>query len=217
LAADQAQEAFLSGQVQDLQSRLNVTNLVLEGKIHAPTGIAFKRLFKTLNLPERELHALSAQLLLALATGQPPDVNAPLVPQTVEQLAWLGLSPGTLAALQPFITLLPVRTPVNLNTAPVEVVYACVPSFELAHAHRLVASRSAAHFSSLPEAAKAAGQANAALADAQHSINTRYFELLGKLQIEQTTVQETSVVQRDGLDVKTLWRARGVFKMRPLQ
>jgi general secretion pathway protein K len=81
----------------------------------------------------------------------------------------------------------------------------------------MVARRSEAHFSSLPEAAKAAGQANTPLSDAQHSINARYFEIRGKLQIEQTTVQEKSMVQRDGLDVKTLLRTRGVLNTRPLQ
>jgi general secretion pathway protein K len=219
LAAEDAQGAFLSGQIHDLQSRLNVTNLVLEGKIHEPTELAFKRLFKHLNLPPRELTQLAEQL--ALAQGKSADLtpnpNAPLLPQTIDQLTWLGLSPRSLAVLRPFITLLPVRTPVNLNTAPVEVVYACVPTFELADAHRLVTRRSEAHFSSLAEAAKASGQPGTPLNDAQHSINSRYFEILGKLQIEQTSVQEKSMVYRDGLDVKTLLRSRGIFNLSPLQ
>lgn len=219
LAAEAAQDAFLSGQIHDLQSRLNVTNLVLEGKIHEPTALAFQRLFKILNLPERELTDLAEQLVLAL--GKPSDPmplnNAPLMPQTIDQLTWVGLSPRSLAVLRPFITLLPLRTPVNLNTAPVEVVYACVPTFEWADAHRLVARRSETHFSSLPEAVKASGQPGAPLNDAQHSINSRYFEIHGNLQIEHTTVQEKSMVQRDGLDVKSLLRTRGVFNTSPLQ
>ena len=219
LAAEEMQDAFLSGQIQDLQSRLNVTNLVLGDKIHEPTEIAFERLFEILNLPEHEVTRLAEQLLLAhsKATGSTPRANAPLMPQTIEQLGWVGLSPRSLAVLRPFITLLPVRTPVNLNTAPVEVVYACIEAFELADAHRLVARRSEAHFSTLSQAAKAAGKPGVLLDDAQHSINSRFFEIRGNLQIERTTVQEKSVVQRDGLDVKTLLRARGVFNSRPLQ
>jgi general secretion pathway protein K len=219
LPAEEAQDAFLSGQMQDLQARLNITNLVLDGKTHEPTELAFQRLFKHLKLPARELTLLTEQI--ALAQGNSADLkprpNAPLLPQTIEQLTWLGLSPRSLAVLRPFITLLPVRTPVNLNTAPLEVVFACVPTFELADAHRLVASRSEAHFSSLSAAARASGQPNTQLNDAQHSINSRYFEILGKLQIERTTVQEKSMVQRDGLDVKTLLRSRGVFNLSPLQ
>jgi general secretion pathway protein K len=49
-------------------------------------------------------------------------------------------------------------------------------------------------------------------------VTTRFFEVRGKLQVDQTTVQEQTVVQRDGLDVKTLWRRRGVVQMpAPLQ
>ena len=31
------------------------------------------------------------------------------------------------------------------------------------------------------------------------------------LRLDQTTVEERSVLQRDGLDVKVLWRERGVI------
>ena len=219
LATDASQEAFLSGQIHDLQSRLNITNLVLEGKIHEPTALAFQRLFKILNLPEGELIQLIEQLALAQSKSSDPTApnNAPLLPQTIDQLSWVGLSARSLAVLRPFISLLPVRTPVNLNTAPVEVVYACVPTFELADAHHLVKRRSEAHFISLADAAKASGQSGVPFSDALQSINSRYFEIQGNLQIEHTTAQEKSMVQRDGLDVKTLLRTRGVFNTSPLQ
>src|SRR5450830_1599389 len=57
LEADAQQDAFLSGQITDLQSRLNVTNLVQGGKIDVPSQIAFARLFELLRLPEGELAA----------------------------------------------------------------------------------------------------------------------------------------------------------------
>ncbi|HEY8906689.1 MAG TPA: type II secretion system minor pseudopilin GspK, partial [Rhodoferax sp.] len=55
---DAAQEAFLSGQIEDLQARLNVTNLIQDQKIDAPGLAAWTRLFKHLNLPESELQAM---------------------------------------------------------------------------------------------------------------------------------------------------------------
>ena len=106
----------------------------------------------------------------------------------------------------------PVPVPVNLNTAPVEVVYAAVNTIEMADAHRLITARSAKHLASLDDAAKATGIARALFNTTQHSVSSSYFEIQGKLQVEQTTVQEYSVVQRDGLDVKTLWRRRGVLQ-----
>src|SRR5512133_3985085 len=65
--ADGAQDAFLAGQMQDLQARLNVTNLIDNGKLHEPSMAAWTKLFNHLNLPESELSTLTTQLLLAYA------------------------------------------------------------------------------------------------------------------------------------------------------
>ena len=227
LAADAAQEAFLSGRIIDLPSRLNVSNLLLDGKVHAPSLLAFSRLFELLGLSDRELADLVSNLKLAqgdaLARGpgiaalaapttanQPAfAANAPLWPQDLAQLAWLGLSARSLVLLQPFVTVLPVRTPVNLNTAPVEVVYACIEDFELADAHRLVAARTVTHLATLDDAAKAGGNAAARFDAAQHSVATRFFEIIGRLQVAQDGVVEQTLVQREGLEVRVLWRRRG--------
>jgi general secretion pathway protein K len=215
LAAEEAQDAFLSGQIVDLQSRLNVSNLLLDGKVHEPSRLAFARLFELLNLPENELDMMAEQLRRAQdsqADSSPGSAaaTAPLWPQSLEQLAWVGLSPATLAALRPYLTILPVRTPVNLNTAPAEVIYASVTDFELADAHRLVGARGAAHLTTLNDAGKADGNAAAQFNEGQHSVSSRFFEVRGALQVEQMTVQEYSVVQREGREVKTLSRQRGV-------
>jgi general secretion pathway protein K len=225
LAADAAQEAFLSGRIIDLQSRLNVSNLLLDGKLHAPTLLAFRRLFELLGLSERELADLVSNLKLAqgdaaargpaiaasAATANAPvfATNAPLWPQDLAQLAWLGLSARSLVVLRPFVTVLPVRTPVNLNTAPVEVVYACIEAFELADAHRLVAARTVTHLATLDDAAKVGGNPAARFDAAQHSVATRFFEILGRLQVAQDVVVEQTLVQREGLEVRILWRRRG--------
>ena len=225
LAAEASQEAFLSGRIIDLQSRLNVSNLLLDGKVHAPSLLAFRRLFELLGLSDRELAALVSNLKLAqgdavargpaiAASAAPANepvfaTNAPLLPQDLAQLAWLGLSPRSLALLQPFVTVLPVRTPVNLNTAPVEVVYACIEAFELADAHRLVTARTVTHLTTLDDAAKVGGNPAALFDAAQHSVGTRFFEILGRLQVAQDVVVERTLVQREGLEVRVQWRRRG--------
>ena len=225
LAAEASQEAFLSGRIIDLQSRLNVSNLLLDGKVHAPSLLAFRRLFELLGLSDLELAALVSNLKLAqgdavargpaiAASAAPANepvfaTNAPLLPQDLAQLTWLGLSPRSLALLQPFVTVLPVRTPVNLNTAPVEVVYACIEAFELADAHRLVTARTVTHLTTLDDAAKVGGNPAALFDAAQHSVGTRFFEILGRLQVAQDVVLERTLVQREGLEVRVLWRRRG--------
>jgi len=215
LAADASQEAFLSGEIIDLQSRLNVANLVQGGKIDVPSQLAFTRLFELLDLPESELSVMTENLRLAqgVSTGSGPTLSPedaiPLLPQEIDQLAWLGLSAPSIERLRPFVTLLPVSTPVNLNTASAEVIFACMEAFDLADAQHLVSARNATHLSALADAEKMSGKADAKFNAAQHSVASRFFEVRGTLRIEQTEVQEQSVVQRDGMDVRTLWRRRG--------
>ena len=207
-----ASQTFLSGLITDLQSRLNVTNLVeSDGKVSEPSLKAFAKLFELLGLPPGELQVLVENLRLALDTSpeNAASQQAPLLPQRIEHLVWLGLSPPSLAVLRPYITLLPVRTPVNLNTASATVLSACIPSLEMGQAQRLVNTRQANHFKTLAEVTAQLGQTAVPLNESQHSVNSRFFEVQGRLRLDQAVVEEHSVVQRDGLEVKTLWRDRG--------
>ena len=208
---DSMLQAFLSGGIRDMQARMNVQNLVDGGKVSEPSFKAFGKLFDQLGLPPAELALLSDRLLLA--TDAAPATNAattattvPLMPQRVSQLVWLGLSQRSLEVLRPHITLLPVRTPVNLNTASAVVLYASVPALDMAQAQRLVNSRQTSHFQTLADAGKIIADDKIQLSEAQLSVNSRFFEVRGRLRLDQSLVEETSLVQRDGLDVITLWR-----------
>lgn len=198
-----APQAFLSGLIIDQQSRLNITNLVVGNQLSKPDVLAFGKLFEWLGLPPAELLTLANNLRLALDTKA---AAAPLLPQRVEQLPWLGLSAHSLNLLKPYITLLPDRTPVNINTASAPVIYARIATFEMSDAQRLVTERERSQFRTLADADKAA----AALPD-QLSVSSRFFEVRGRLRNDQTLVQERSLLQRDGMDVKTLWREREVM------
>jgi general secretion pathway protein K len=214
--ADGVQDAFLAGHLQDLQARLNVSNLIDNGKLHEPSMAAWTKLFKQLDLPESELLTVSQQLLLAYApaTDKQAAARAPLRPQAVADLLWLGLTPATLQVLQPFVTLLPVRTPVNLNTAPPEVLMACVPKLDMAQARSLEAARDIRHLSTLADAEKRVGDAGIKLNAESHAVASRFFSVTGQLRVGQATLQETSVLQRDGMEVKILSRTREVVQWR---
>jgi general secretion pathway protein K len=197
------QQVLLSGAVNDLQGRLNVTNLLQGEQLDAKTALAFERLFDALNLPPAQLSLLTQSLLAA----QRQTSSSPLMPQRVGQLSWLGVSPQTLHILSPHITLLPNRTPVNLNTASMQVLYASVPGLSLSDAQRLVQQRERQHWTSVDAFQKALGR-TVSLHDT-HSVNTRYFEVLGRLRMPQTTLQERSLVEREGQNLKVIWRESG--------
>jgi general secretion pathway protein K len=204
-------QVFLSGRISDLQGRMNVLNLVENGKVSTPWLHAFSRLFEQLALPVSELAAVAENLRFAMdnSSDNGSARMAPLVPQRVDQLRWLGLSENSLAKLGNYITVLPVRTPVNLNTASVTVLHACIPTLDMAQAQRLAGSRQNEHFRTLLDAGKVAPEIAGELTDTLHSVNSRFFEVQGRLRMEQAVVDERSVVQREGLNVRTLWRDRG--------
>jgi general secretion pathway protein K len=225
LAADQnnnteagdADNVFLSGEITDLQSRLNVLNLVQAGAVRTEWFETFRRLFEVLGLPQEQLGRLAENLRFAM------DINvdnrnsalAPLQPQRVEQLVWLGLSPQTVAALEPYVTLLPdSNARVNLNTAPAEVIYAAVNRISLADAQRLVAERARQHFRTLQDA-KALLPETAELSDAQAGVGSRFFEVRGRLRMDDVVIEERSIVRRDGLEVRTVSRERGTSTQFP--
>lgn len=199
-----AQQVLLSGQVSDLQARLNVTNLLQGDQLDAKSVLAFERLFDALDIPTTQLNLLTQGLLAA----KKQNSASPLMPQRVAQLSWFGLSPQALQRLSPYLTLLPERTLVNLNTASLQVLYASVPGLGLSDAQRLVQQRERQHWVSIEAFQQALGRP-VSLDSSSHSVSTRYFEVLGRLRMPQTTLQERSLVQREGQVLTVLWRDFG--------
>ncbi|HEY0885001.1 MAG TPA: type II secretion system minor pseudopilin GspK [Ramlibacter sp.] len=206
-------EAFLSGQIIDQQSMMNVTNLVDSGKVSVKDMQAFGRLFALLELPQAQLDTLTENLRFALDTSPANRSSplAPLPPQRIEQLVWLGVPESTVAVLRPHVTILPARTHVNLNTASAEVMHAAVPGLSMADAQRLVAARERSPFRTIDEARLAIGaeQAMFAADQAYVSVNTLYFEVRSRLRLDQLMIEERALVRRDGIDVRVVqrWRA----------
>ena len=215
-------DAFLSGQIIDLQSRLNVANLI-DGNAVSESGVdSFRRLFVTLGVPPAQLALLTSNMLRAsqnnnprdrLAAAQVPEPasDTPLMPERVSELLWLGLTPESLNLLTPHITLLPIRTPVNLNTAGLEVLHAATPGIDMAGAEKLVTERQRGHFRALSDAARITAGRPGLFNESLHTVSSRFFEVRGSLRLDQTTLQERSLVQREALTVRTLLRYRTVI------
>jgi general secretion pathway protein K len=206
-------EVFLSGQITDAQSRLNVMNLIgTDGKPSTESLASFAKLFNLLDLPLAELSLMSQQLqaarLIAAEGANQPAANpkAPLLPQTTAQLVWLGISASTVSALAPFVCILPRRTELNLNTASAQALFASIPSLDIAAAQQFVRERAnRPPLEDLAAATKALGnQVNAA----KHSIKTDFFEIRGRLRLDDLAQEDVLLVERNGPQVKILWRYR---------
>lgn len=213
-------EVYLSGRIIDAQSRLNLTSLFDDdGKISPDVLAAWKRLFERLNLPLAELDQMTSQLALASraaqkaqdagASGSLANGQAPLLPSRVDQLVWLGLSPATVEALRPSVTILPEATPVNLNTAGPIVLEAAIEGLDSAGARQLVQKRGAKPWASTGEAAETLGPSLGRLLNPRlHDVRSRFFEIQGRLRIERVVQDEQALVDRQNNTVRMLWRSR---------
>ncbi|GAB4397547.1 MAG: type II secretion system minor pseudopilin GspK [Rhodoferax sp.] len=212
-----ADTVFLSGQIEDMQGRLNLSNLIENGQLHAPTVDIWQRLFEQQHLPLGQLQRLlvaveqlarAAQQTTAEGSAAVQTAAAPpLWPQTVQDLGMLGLSPALVRTLEPWVSVLPARAPVNLNTAPAPVLRACIAGLEAGQAERLIRLRAQQHLATLIETEQRLGLPHIRLDANLHSVASRFFRVTGELRWGDVRMRAQSLVQRDGLIVQTLWRA----------
>lgn len=207
--ADDAPDAFLSGQITDAQARYNLTSLLDgSGKVIATELDALERLCQTVGVSADVAARIASGLRDAQAAGAQSGSgtsSAPLRPRTLAQLSWLGIDPNTIALLEPYVTLLPVRTPVNVNTTSREVLAAVVKGMDLATAERLLQQRQRDPFKTLG-AVEAQVPTLAPLNPLQLSVTSSYFEVRGKLRLEDRVLEQRSLVERRGLDMLVVYR-----------
>lgn len=196
-------EAFLSGAITDMQSRYNLLRLWNGNGLDQNEYAALQRLCSAASVAQSSCQRI-ADGIVAIQGNQP---GAPLMPPSVRELTWLGVDPADIKRLEPFVTLLPVPTPVNVNTASKEVI-AAVLNINLADAQQWVQAQKPARIKSLQAAMQLPG--GNAIPQSQVgpviSVNTQYFEVTGRVRLGDRVLQQRSLIQRKNaqqLDVLT--------------
>jgi general secretion pathway protein K len=140
---DEIAAITLQGQLLDAQSQFNLTNLWDKDfkTINTPGVLEYGRLLEALGL-DRGLAQQTAQALLL--TDMPPS--------DLEGLLRLPFYNALiLEQIRPFVGVLPVLTPVNVNTAPPEVLMAAIPGLSRTAASSFVQQRATAPLKSVDE------------------------------------------------------------------
>ncbi|XVJ68773.1 MAG: type II secretion system minor pseudopilin GspK [Rhizobacter sp.] len=217
--ADSDLEAFLSGSIEDAQSRYDLRRLVGEqskdNRVFAvliPAELeTLRRLFGHLRLPAELADSMSANLLRAWdTTATAVSSETPLAPQTMTQLRWLGVDEASINKMLSYATILPrdsgTPTPINLNTASREVI-AAVLNIDLGSADRLVQRRTNNPFKSIAEA-QAVLPPSINIDPAQADIKSNHFEVRGRLRLGDHVQEEVTLMRRRDLDISPVWRTR---------
>ncbi|MDT9002172.1 type II secretion system minor pseudopilin GspK [Paucibacter sp. APW11] len=202
--ADDGPEAFLSGTLQDAQAFYNLRNLLGGEKLPPAELLTLQRLCESAGLSPDAALQLANKLRAAFAPTE--GGNAALQPRTVDQLAWLGLSAEAIAKLKPLVILLPEPTPVNLNTAPRQVIAALFEGMDLASAERLVQARANQPLRKIDDLKTYAP--NVQVNSERASVASSFFIVDGRLRLEERVLEERSLVQRRNLEMLVLSRER---------
>jgi general secretion pathway protein K len=203
-----APEAFLGGGIRDAQERYNLRNLVdaATQKLVPAEVEALMRLCETAAVAPETAQTLATGLQAAWQAEKPGagDATATLAPRSVEQLVWLGLDVDTVKRLRPYVELLPEPTPLNINTAPAEVLAGVIAGLDLSSAKRIVSRRP---FKTL-DGARGEIQGESALDPTRLSVGSSYFEISGRLRMGGRLLEERMLVKRQNREIVALMRSR---------
>ncbi len=217
--SDDAPEGFLSGRMVDATARYHLYNLININvqsfdelaEINPQQLAVFKRLCEFAGVSPAVADLIAQNLRKVFKAWLPLDPDmagkpemraAPLRPQTLDQLVWLGVDAGTIERLRPFVVVFPIfsldAVPVNVNTASREVLAAVVPGLDLARADRLVQARQKHPFVEVTDIEGVVGRLN--LNEDQRrflSVKSKYFELQGRMRLSDRVLVQRYIVERD--------------------
>jgi general secretion pathway protein K len=205
--------ATLSGSISDAQARYNLTNLCTNGIINPAEVAVFSRMLDNAHLDPGLAQATAnllaaAQTKPAANTDDPRDQSGPLpmnLTQVDDLLAVPGFTPQILNQLKDYVIFLPRATPVNVNTAPAEVLAARVDGLTLADAATLIASRDTASFRFISDFTERLPNHSLSVSNLEASVTTNYFLVNGKIRMSRAGLEVQALFERNGASTKLVW------------
>ena len=212
----------MSGQLEDLQARFNINNLILDGKVQKIETERFKKLLRNLQLNENLVNVITDWI----------DGNENVGFSGAEDNEYLALTPAYRAAnqaitdiselllvqdfnaeiveiLRPFVCVLKSNTKINVNTATAEVLSSLADDLLLADARMVVAERDKKSYEKLDDFLLLPLIKNTKIKKEGLSVKSDYFQLTSNSQVGKIKLTYVTVLQReaDG-NVLTLKRSR---------
>jgi len=199
----------IEGQVEDLQSRFNLNNLIKEGQASHEDIILFEHLLRILELSpmlaqvvvdwidsDMETRHEGAEDNTYLTQTPAYRTSNTLFSSPTEIRLLAGFDNKVYKTLLPYICTLPTRTPINVNTAPLPVLMALAEGLNEMGANILIAERENKPFESERDFLIHDALAGLNINTDHLSVSSDYFLLRTQVQIDQTRAQLNSVLHR---------------------
>jgi len=201
-------DASLSGNITDACARYNLRNLGMSRGLPDPQQLEiFKRLLNNLQLDQ----GLALRIATFVAAGLPatmdegndptrqaaPVVGAPVkILQVEDLLSVKGVTPAIVERLRPFVTVLPVsKTPVNVNTAPAEVLAAVVPDMSVSEANTLIVRRKQAAWRDINYFSTQVGE-NRPLTPDSAGVRSDWFFVDSRIRLDRAALDAQALIHR---------------------
>lgn len=201
---------YISGKIEDEQSKINVNNLISDDQIDTLTRTRLEALFTLLDL--------DSTLIQAVIDWIDPDVNA-IPPSGAEDDYYTGLEYPYLTAnqpmqhiselrlvkgftqdiyelVEPFLTALPSNTAVNVNTANAEVLASIIPNLGLENANTIIEGRTEDAFVSVQAFVSDPLLQGTTVNLQALSVNSSFFSLNSQIKVGNSFIRNESILNR---------------------
>jgi len=182
------EDGEIRGSIADAQGRLNINALGAADASAVQQRTRLATLFARKGMPPVALAAMAdwidtdgaaresgAEDAFYLAQPVPHlAANAPIL-RVAELGVVKGVTPQALAAILPFLSALPAGTPVNVNTAPPEVLSALADNLSAERLDALVADRARKPFTTIAEFRSRLPDGSVLASDLGLSVRSNYF------------------------------------------
>ena len=203
---DEQDPAWLSGMIEDGESRINLRNLAGAKDPVASEVAVLARLLAIVGENEKLADPIAQVVQMAFSTGESSASGAWALPATIDDLEFAD--PRIRAAidkLRPYVTVLPVPTPVNANTAPAEVLAARFQDLSLADARRLVSSRDRAAFKDVADVTSRLGDVVMTVEAGKVVVASHFFVLEGLVEFRRARLHQKALLKREPGRVDVVW------------
>lgn len=217
-----AQDGEFEGRLEDLQGKFNLRNLIAQESVDLGQMRSFERLCEMIGVEARLAQRISQRVIAAYphrpaasTVGQPPPplpATQPML-RSLDQLRGIeGLNERVLARLERYVSILPVNTWVNGNTASAEVLAAVVPGLSWAQAKALVAERDRGQwFINRGDFVNRARLPNLNVDQLNVGITSEWFLLQGQARRNQRRVHLAALLHRpEDAMPRVIWSRLGV-------
>jgi general secretion pathway protein K len=209
------------GVIEDRQGLFNLNNLVRNGQSSAPDIAQFQRLLGLLGLPGDLALALAdwmdsdsdtqypggAEDAYYLSLPQPyRSANRQLV-ELGELSRVKGFDGPSIERLRPFVSVLPLSQPVNVNFAPAEVLSAMIPDMNLSNARMMVQQRRGKPYSDIADFKQRFPRNDIEINDMDFSVTSNFFWVTGRARVANSQVTTQALLQRSAGWPMVVWQS----------